>query len=340
MEKTEQSTIKIIRPEFSLFGTKRNDLIIDGEQQSPWPVSKSGIPNKMLRNALFGIQRERNSFNHNEELVFKCPGEIVLKYSGPELNQDDSVVWQMIVRAVRQNHVPMGSLIQLSTQDMLSALGRSDGGINFKWLKSCMDRLSSALIHIDTPNDETKTYLLVGYKIDKKTKKIYVGISAFLYPLFIGDLTDIDLIRKATLKSQLARWLHDFYSSHSNPFPYSLEKIKELSRSNKQNSKFKIMIKEAIEELKTCEPPLFSKESFFDDNTNNLIIYKATNSPGSPPVKQESIISTEQNTKRKRKKEDIENIMQEFNLTKNQVVAMDDKRYESLLNSNNNILAL
>lgn len=340
MQKSEQTITKIVKPEFNIFGTKRNDLIIDGEQQSPWPVSKFGIPNKMLRNALFGIQRERSTLNHNEELVFNCPGEIVLKYSGPELNQDDSIVWQMIVRAVRHNQVPMGSLIQLSTQDMLNALGRTDGGINFKWLKSCMDRLSSALIHIDTPSDETKSYLLVGYKIDKKTKKIYVGISAFLYPLFMGDLTDIDLIRKATLKSQLARWLHDFYSSHSNPFPYSLEKIKELSRSNKQNSKFKIMIKEAIEELKNCTPPLFSKESYFDDNTNNLIIHKATNSPGLPPVKQESVLNIENDVVKGRKEQDIQDIMKEFNLTRKQVVSMDEKRYESLLTRNTNLVAL
>lgn len=336
MEKTEQKTIKIIQPEFNISGTKINNLIIDGEQQSPWPVTKFGIPNKMLRNALFGIQRER-TINHNEELVFNCPGEITLKYSGPELNQDDSIVWQMIIRAVRHNQVPMGSLVQLSTQEMLSALGRSDGGVNFKWLKSCMDRLSSALINIDTPTDETKSYLLVGYKIDKKTKKIYVGISSFLYPLFIGDLTDIDLIRKATLKSQLARWLHDFYSSHSNPFPYSLEKIKELSRSNKQNSKFKIMIKEAIDELKLCSPPLFSEESHFDEKSNNLIIFKATNSPGLPPVKIDTVIKEEHNG---RNEEEVKNIMKEYNLTRKQVISMDEKRYTSLLKRNIGILSL
>lgn len=109
---------------------------------------------------------------------------------------------------------------------------------------------------IDTPNDEIRSHLLVGYRVDKKTKKINVGISSLLYPLFIGDLTDIDVIRKTKLKSQISRWLHDFYSSHSEPVPYTIQRIQELSRSNKQTSKFRKMIEGAIEELKYCQTSL------------------------------------------------------------------------------------
>lgn len=330
---SKDKKVKVVKPHIVVQAESLGKQAPD-QQITPWPkVRNFGIPNKMLRSALFGIQRERAGVVPVDDMVILCPEGTQIKYSGPVLNQDDSLVWQMIVRAIRQNKTPMGGLIQLSSQEMLNVLERTDGGANFIWLKSCLERLTKAYIMIDTPNDEIRSHLLVGYRVDKKTKKIDVGISSLLYPLFIGDLTDVDVIRKTKLKSQLSRWLHDFYSSHSDPVPYTIQRIQELSRSNKQTSKFRKMVESAIEELKECEPPLFAKESHLDAESDQLIIYKATNSPGEAPKKGSETIKADLMLESKgRGDNEIQVVMHRFNMKREDVVAMNIRDFKKLLN--------
>jgi hypothetical protein len=338
-----EKKIKTIKPVVKISGVNVGQKV-DNENTTPWPTA-FGVPNTMLRSALFGIQRERSGLSMIDNMILMCPREATIKYSGPRLNQDDSLVWQMIIRAVRQSKVPMGGIIQLSYQDIIKSLGLSDGGANFNWLKACLERLHKAHVVIDTPTEVIRSHLLVGYSTEKKTKKIKVGISALLVPLFAEDLTDVDVLRKASLKSQLSRWLHDFYSSHSNPIPYSIEKIKELSRSEAQTSKFRQMVIKSMEELKECDPPLFSKETFFDKKTDSLIVFKATNSPGIPPKKNidDEVIKSEvvvfKNTNKIKKEKinfekdnnEVEKIMKKFGLTENQVQQLDKNEYKNYL---------
>lgn len=299
------------------------------ETVTAWPPVSFGIPNAVLRSALFGIQRERGGIGLIDDMILVYSGNII-RYTGPCLNQDDSLVWQIIIRAARQSMTPMGGLVQLSTNEILNALERTDGGANFTWLKSCMERLTKAYISIETESEETRSHLLIGYKVDKKTKKISVGISSLLYPLFASDLTDVDVLRKTKLKSQLTRWLHDFYSSHSEPYNYSVEKIKELSRSTKQTSKFKKMIEESIEELKECVPPLFAKSSYLNKDTNLLHIYKATNSPGVPPVKKD-VAQKKEKQKKERTADEIKEIMKSRFMTHEEVLNLSESSFEEYL---------
>lgn len=299
------------------------------ETVTAWPPVSFGIPNAVLRSALFGIQRERSGIGLIDDMILVYSGNII-RYTGPCLNQDDSLVWQIIIRAARQSMTPMGGLVQLSTNEILNALERTDGGANFTWLKSCMERLTKAYISIETESEETRSHLLIGYKVDKKTKKISVGISSLLYPLFASDLTDVDVLRKTKLKSQLTRWLHDFYSSHSEPYNYSVEKIKELSRSTKQTSKFKKMIEESIEELKECVPPLFAKSSYLNKDTNLLHIYKATNSPGVPPVKKD-VAQKKEKQKKERTADEIKEIMKSRFMTHEEVLNLSESSFEEYL---------
>lgn len=333
-----EKKIKTIKPVLKIASTNIAQPI-ENEQVTPWPKTY-GIPNTMLRSALFGIQRERTIMSPIDDMVLMCPRGAIIKYSGPYLNQDDSLVWQMIIRAARQSQAPMGGLIQMSYQDIITSLERSDGGANFNWLKDCLERLHKAHVVIETKNEVIRSFLLVGYSTDKKTRKIKVGISSLLYPLFAEDLTDVDVLRKAKLKSQLSRWLHDFYSSHSNPVPYSVERIQELARSNKQTSKFRGMIEKAIEELKECEPPLFANDSFIDKKTNLLHINKATNSPGVPPEKRYEEIKesvtlshTSSHSKSSRNKNDIKRVMEAFEMNSNEVYGLSEKEFNNYLKS-------
>ena len=85
------------------------------------------------------------------------------------------------------------------------------------------------------------------------------------------------------------------------------------------------MIEGAIEELKYCDPPLFTEDSYLDKKTDQLIIYKATNSPGEAPKKvyeAKSIKTIE--SKSDKNSRDVELIMHRFNMTEEEVVSLNN----------------
>lgn len=296
---------------------KQTNLSADGEQVRAWPQAPFGIPNKFLRSALFGIQREKkDETNLNNIQITTLHKNISIIYSGPILNQDDSLIWQIIARMVYQSSNQMGNLVEIPRKDILTLLGKTDGGANFTWLKKCLDRLSKAHIIIENDSFVVNTNLLIGYYFNKTENKVYAGISSLLYPLFSQDLTDIDVIRKTKLKTQLSKWLHDFYSSHSEPIPYSLSRLKELSRTTIQNSKFKKMVEESLNELKQCEPAIITENSYIDYMSDRLIIEKANNSPGvSPnyiPFSQDQYNNYTKVTKNSKKRTNSDNVSKTY----------------------------
>lgn len=302
---------------------KQTNLTAEGEQIRAWPQAPFGVPNKFLRSALFGIQREKKDETYlNNIKITSLYKNITITYTGPVLNQDDSLIWQIIARMVYQSSNQMGNLIEIPRREILTLLGKSDGGANFNWIKKCLDRLSKAHILIESDSFVVNTNLLVGYYLNKTENKVYAGISSLLYPLFSQDLTDIDVIRKTKLKTQLSKWLHDFYSSHSDPIPYPLTRLKELSRTTIQHSKFKKMVEDSLVELKQCEPPIITENSYIDYITDRLIIEKANNSRGvSPnyiPFNKDPILiknsTSDKNTNIKNKKKFINNTIRSANL--------------------------
>lgn len=51
-----KSEIKIVKPQFHLKG-ELNEEINEVEDSIPWPSVQFGIPNRLLRSAVFGVQR-------------------------------------------------------------------------------------------------------------------------------------------------------------------------------------------------------------------------------------------------------------------------------------------
>ena len=283
---------KLVRPKFELKGEIINSehdqhIIIDGENATPWPDAQFGVPNKFLRSAVFGVQREKRE-GVLDQFTFSYRNNYDITFTGPLLNQDDSIVWQAILRAVKNTDSPLGAAIAIRKIDVLHHLNKTNGGDNYKWLTSSLDKLSTSHLKCVKGNEVFTSNLILGYSSKESSTYFSAGISSFLAPLLSEDLTDIDLLRKSKLKSQLSRWLHDFYSSHSLPIPYSVEKLHSLCRSKQAIAKFKMALKKSIEELKNCEPPLFSEKSFLDVKENILYVEKESFSPYVPALKVEN----------------------------------------------------
>jgi hypothetical protein len=77
--------------------------------------------------------------------------------------------------------------------------------------------------------------------------------------------------------------MHDYFSTHSHPIPMALDRLQQLSgmAANTALRNVRIKVREAIEELQTCEPPLFAKGTVIEGD--KLHVVKATNSLFRPP---------------------------------------------------------
>lgn len=283
-KQADEKEVKIIKPQFNLKGEVSEDQNNTGEHLTPWPDVQFGIPNKLLRSAIFGIQREKRD-GIFDQFSFVYQNDLEITFTGPRLNQDDSIVWQSILRAVKNSRSPLGAAILIKKIDVLNHLNKSNAGKNYNWLVSSLDKLSCSTLKCQNGKEVFSSNLIVGYRMGKSDTYFTAGVSSFLAPLLSEDLTDIDILRKSQLTSQLSRWLHDFYSSHTQPIPYSIDKLKNLCRSNQVYAKFKMSLKKSIEDLKNCEPPLFDQDSFLDVKTDILYAFKKTGSPYVPPSK-------------------------------------------------------
>jgi hypothetical protein len=105
----------------------------DGKQlQLPiWPESMRGIPNSILRSALFGaIRRGPRAFQQRVQKA-SLNGLVVI-HTGPTLDQADLDVWEYCLHLAQTNG--LGCLIFFSACNFLKGINRAGGGKDIEWL--------------------------------------------------------------------------------------------------------------------------------------------------------------------------------------------------------------
>lgn len=215
-----------------------------------WGEHVRGVPNCVLRSALFGaIRRGRRSFLQRDA-VASVDG-ITIRYTGPRLDQADLDVWEQCLHLARGMQ-PIGDKIpvRVSTYAFLRSIGRSTGGRDVEWLKSAFARLSTALVELeDGPVAWSGQLLFGGFRHDELGEHL-VAVNAQMAVLYGRDSwTRIEWGQRMELRGRpLAQWVHGFYSTHAAPYPYRIETIHRLcgSESNTPRS-FRNELRGALE---------------------------------------------------------------------------------------------
>ena len=131
-------------------------------------------------------------------------------------------------------------------------IGLEIGGSGYERLNDAILRMIACAVVI---KKVTRTYmgsLIGGYDVDEYTKVYRLDLNRHLVKLFgDNDWTAINWEQRKQLRNKpLCLKLHDYYSSHENPFPITLEFLSDLAGSvNKQKADFKRQVKTALEEL-------------------------------------------------------------------------------------------
>jgi hypothetical protein len=195
-----------------------------------WPEPVRGVPNSILRSALFGaIKRGRRMFMQGEP-VASYEGVTILQ-TGPRLDQADLDVWEQCMHLARTGG--LGTRIQFAAHGFLKTIGRDTGKSQHEWLRNAFRRLASSVVEV---KDGKRAYfgpMLHHGTRDDETGHYCIEINPAIVSLYGSDgWSAVEFEQRKALKRQpLAQWLHGFYTTHAAPYPIKVETIRRLSGS-------------------------------------------------------------------------------------------------------------
>jgi len=222
-----------------------------------WPEAVRGIPNAVLRGALFSVTQRRPMFR-KRTLLTTVDG-VEIRFKGEGFNQTDLDVCEMLLHLARQQ--PLGRRVDFTANALLKELGRGTGKTQHEQLKEEISRLAAGLIEITWPDkDENGRRVAFGgtlvdhYGRDEQpdgTQRYVVIFREKLLDLYETGYSHIDWHQRQALgANNLAKWLHGFYATHAEPLPYKVETIKGLCGSTVERlGDFRKLLRKALDEL-------------------------------------------------------------------------------------------
>jgi hypothetical protein len=199
-----------------------------------WPEAARGVPNGVLRSALFGaIAKGRRRYISGEQIA--ALDGIEIRYKGERLDQGDLDVWESVLHALRLQE--LGSKCRLTSYAMLKLMGKTDTGKNRATLQARIERLVACALTFKQGRYTYIGSLIAGAAKDEETQEWVIELDAKLWPLYAADqFTQVEWDVRQTLNGQpLAQWLHGFYTSHAQPYPMRMENLLKLSGSENAN---------------------------------------------------------------------------------------------------------
>lgn len=229
--------------------SKKDEKAAGITQLELWPDRVRGVPNAALRGSLFGVSKTRATAKTRTLLA--TVGNIEIRFQGVRFNQRDLDTWEMLLHLARQQ--PLGNKVTFRANEILKALGRPTSGDQHEFLKEEITRLRGGTVEIKWIEKE-KVFggsLVSNYYRDDSTDEWVVVFDEKMLALYDNGYTHVNWEQRQALRhNSLAQWLHGFYTSHADPFPYKVETLMTLSGSTaKRVADFRRKLRAALEEV-------------------------------------------------------------------------------------------
>ena len=208
---------------------------------------KRVVPNSFLRGALFGVVKKGKRAVVKDEKIFSM-SHYDISFSGEYLDQNDLELWDSLIYLAKNKMVDYE--LRITLYELRKFMGYTQSKLMYEAIVTRAHRLKFATLGIKKDNIKFFGSLIDEVMIDSKEDgKLVIKFNKKLVTLFSEkDYTIISVdIRKRIGENQLARWLYNFYESHQEPLPFTIEFLKNLCRSEANIYKFKSMLKEALE---------------------------------------------------------------------------------------------
>ena len=185
-----------------------------GHQLPLLPPGVGGLPHSVARSSMFTANKPGRKKIHEMTPMGPPSKEGVLLFSGHELNQADlDVVLEIFHRYAGEQ---TGKPVKFSRRGLLNDMGKGVGNSQYQWLMKSLDRLSFALLKVET-DDYIGTAGILKYDYDPATEEYSIIIDRRAAQfLSASHLAYIDLGKRKMLppKDYLAKYLQGLVSSH------------------------------------------------------------------------------------------------------------------------------
>jgi hypothetical protein len=200
-------------------------------QLALWPESERGIPNELVRCAVFSAKNHktrREVYRANAPLVVPVIGGGEVIYIGEELRQDDETVWLQLVHLSKEAR---SESITFTPYSFLKAIQWPIKGDSYTRLLTSIRRLATSVIEVYSARCDkgVSTKLIAKYEYTKDSDSAW-RVQVFnkddqLLFLFDKLYSRVEWATRLTLPEGVATWLHGFLSSHREPFPHKVETL-------------------------------------------------------------------------------------------------------------------
>lgn len=226
-----------------------------------WPEQTRGAPNAILRCSLFSVAKERGHIKRTK--LLSSLGGIEVRFKGEQFNQTDLDVLEEIIHLARGKKTEYK--VSFASNALLRRLGRQAGKSQYEQLKEEIQRLAGGLVEIkDTSGRVFGGTFISSYYRDDNTNQFVLNLNPDLAQLFAQGHTYLNVDeRRALGRNHLAKWLHAFFSTHASPFPYTVQKLMELSCGDSIDGEAEGVKREFRRRLKTAAALLVKNTTSF-----------------------------------------------------------------------------
>ncbi|MBU1248600.1 MAG: hypothetical protein KKB70_07880 [Proteobacteria bacterium] len=218
---------------------------------------KRVAPSAVVRHSLFGVVNRRGPRKmFSRQLMATWGKGCELIYTGPELDQIwDQNVYSAIMEILEKRLWENRDFVDQRFEKKIflrTHLGIKElNGNAYLQLDRSLERLAAGtMTYIDNKGKYTGS--LIERVINPKGESFFmVRINCQLNEIYDGGFAVLDLKRRREkISGDLALWVDGFISSHSEVTWISVDKIRELSRSQIQNdSTIKAQVTEVLKEM-------------------------------------------------------------------------------------------
>ena len=213
-----------------------------------WPDAVRGVPNSVLRGALFGVSQTRKTLR--KRTLIAATDNYEIRFKGETFNQTDLDTLQGMLHLAVPH--PLGTRVEFSVNAFLREIGRKTGNTQHEQFKEEIVRLIGGVVEITSISDK-KTFIgtLVSKAFrDEETGRYVVVFDEDMLHLYQTGYTLIDWSQRQALgKNSLAKWVHGFYASHAAPYAYKVETLYNLCGSTATLKEFRRLLKAALDKL-------------------------------------------------------------------------------------------
>jgi len=210
---------------------KRQALLTDG-QLTLWGDSMRGVPNEIVRSALFTAKNRNQPRENLKRAVVAVIGDGEILYTGEELRQDDETVWLQLIHLAREHGLT--TPFQFTPYRFCKEVNWPLTGQSYDRLDRCMTRLQATSLKVNSKRlgNEVSLSMLPGYKCKRaKDNKGDGGLwtvrmhDELVFLFSEAQYTRVEWERRLSLPEGLATWLHAYYASHRRPFTVKIETL-------------------------------------------------------------------------------------------------------------------